>query len=304
MLRELKNIRTQKNKTPKRMKFALFWPVFLVTAFVNFAVIFVNHKKTAGTFERCDLAASCTAERLYHLDNSWLCCEDGSGWPAAHILHPLAVALFSGSVSATVIAYFYFEAIEANFVTMLKTFVFVPADATQTETLAGAIVGDAQINGTLGLLLAVALAQFVDWRGFGHYWFNGRMENKVAAKYLLLYGVFAATFTLGGLQAGAWNYGVAISITVQLLLLLVVFPRCIGANDVVGFDLAASFNKVKWLWALAVVAIYSSGLGWHHFANDWYQAWLPTYILILFFAALAASRQAKRREHPVTKVNE
>ena len=290
------------------MTFALFWPVFLVTALVNFSVIVVHHKTTAGAFSRCDIETSCTESRFYNLDNSWLCCEDGSGWTAAHIMHPLAIRLLSGSTSVTVIAYFYFEAIEANFVTMLKTFVFVPADPTQTETLSGAIVGDAQLNGTLGLLLAIAFAEFVGWMGFGYYWERGQMENKVAAKYLLCYVVFAATFALGGLHAGEWNYGFMIATVIQLALVLVVFPKCIGRNDVAGFNLAESYRKIKWLWALAIVAILPTGFGWRYFANTWYQSWLPTYVLILFFKALsstaAASRYAGVQQNPVAKVNE
>lgn len=278
------------------MRFVCFWPLFFVTLLVTFLVSVMHHNATAGAFSRCDIAESCTADRALRLNNSWLCCEDDSGWVAAHILHPMAIALFSGSPSLTVIAYFYFEALEANAITLFRTFVFVPADPANLETLAGSLIGDAQLNGSYGLLLAVAVAQFVGWHGFGYYYWRGSMQSKVAAKYLLLYVLFAASFGFVGLHAGTTNYGAAIATVVQLVLVLVVIPRCIRPGDVAGVELAESYRRLKWLWALALVLIAPTGFEWRYFANMWYQAWLPTVVLILFFKlfnmAAAASAAA------------
>ena len=274
------------------MKFACFWPLFFITVSVAFLASVMHHSTTAGAFSQCDPATACTAERVLKLDNSWLCCEDDSGWVAAHILHPMTVALFSGSPALAIIAFYYFESIEANFVTLFRTFVFVPADPVNRETLSGAVIGDAQINGSLGLLLAVALAQFVEWKGFGHYWSRGQMQNKVAAKYFLLYLAFAASFAFNGLQSDSgWNYGAAIATAVQLVLLFVVVPWCIRPADVGDVNLAELYRRIKWLWTLALVLIAPTGFGWRYFANMWYQAWLPTVFLILFFGLSECGRR-------------
>ena len=298
--------------TVHAMKFSCFWPLFGVTLVVMFLVAFLHGSVTAGARERCNVVEACTKTRQLVLDNSWLCCEDDSGWVAAHILHPTALALFTGSPSLTIIAYFYFEAIEADFITLFKTFVFVPADPEQLETLSGALIGDAQINGTLGLLLAIAIAQLVGWHGFGHYWMSGAMQTKVAAKYALLYVVFAAAYIFNGLSSDSVAYGSIIATVVQLVHVLLIVPLFVKPNDVDDVDLTQPYRRLKWLWALAILCVMPSGYGWRYFANNWYQAWLPTVVLILVFKALAiwsavsggGLRRSRRRDELVAKVNE
>ena len=270
------------------MKFRLFWVVFAVTISVMMLVSLRHRDTTAGAVTQCDREVSCTAERFFKFDNSWLCCEDDSGWPISHLINPLAITIITGQPIWTFVLFFYFEAFEIDAESLAGTFVFVPADATNRETLAGSLIADAQIQGALGAMLGYSISLLVGWPGFLAY--HEKMTHYVEMKYVLLVLLSALTFIPGGLIANTFNYGLLITLALQTLLAFVIIPWSISKHDLPGYDFRPSYARVKWLWILTLLPIVLTGLVPRFLVNYYYPLWIVAVGLILLYQAVYYAR--------------
>jgi hypothetical protein len=270
------------------MNCLIFWPVYTSIVVVSLLCILHNGANTPGALTQCDMNVPNT-ERFVNYDNSWLCYEDGAGWPFAHIVNPLALTLITGKPAWVAATYFIFEVFEIVAVINLKTFVFVPADPLNYETLPGSILADAALQGTYGLLIGVSLAEFVGWHGFIRYW--KRMSRGVLTKYILLLFVSSLTFIPTSASTSSYNYGPSITLVLQSLLILVVIPWAIGVDDVMGIDFRREYRKVKLLWWLVIIPLAVTALVPRFLVNYYYPLWIIANVQILLFQGLAFVRR-------------
>lgn len=89
----------------------------------------------------------------------FLVCEVNKGWPAVHVTLPLVVYLFLGDLLAAWTLAGVGELLEISAVLLAGSFVLFSTEEVELETLAGSLVGDWLLNGTLGVLLGWALAR-------------------------------------------------------------------------------------------------------------------------------------------------
>lgn len=293
-----------------------FWPLTILTILVAVSTFTLNRDETLGIRTRCDVAASCKTEQRRWYDYSWLCCEDGNAWPQAHILNPFGLALFFGSPLFSFAIPFYWEAFEATLVMSFDSFLgLFQASEDQFETAAGSIVGDAQLNGVMGVLLAFILSSATGWPGLiwfaferekgtalGYKYTSQYMSGTTLAKYLVLASLWAVTFSLNNFRYVVdesrslyFNYGVILSFAVHSILLLVIMPIALRPTDLRGGDISKMYGRIKWLWWFVVFFIDLSGLGPHVLPNDWFGAWLAWILLLVFFVLLNRAKKSRVR---------
>lgn len=92
---------------------------------------------------------------------SWdfVVCEANKGWPAAHITLPLVTYVFLQDFWIAWCIPGLFEAFEIATLLFFGDFILFDTLDVERETLAGALLGDWLINGTLGVLLGVLLVR-------------------------------------------------------------------------------------------------------------------------------------------------
>ena len=258
-----------------------FYPLLFLTVLMNLFIVFFNRDITPGAAKPCDVVRDCGKRRFTFPDASWLCCEGNDGFVISHILHPYILAMYTGWPGFAAFIVFYFEAYEAFTASTFHNFGFAPDDAANEETLPGALLGDAAINGMLAVLLAIATGMLTNWRGFLGHW---RVMSRAAfIKYTFILLLFSALFALSPATIGSFRYGVLIILAVDFILLLVVMPWVIQPGDVPGFDLAASYARVKWLFLFTITTLTVFEVVPLFMINPWYQAWLPTYTMLFLY---------------------
>lgn len=94
---------------------------------------------------------------------SWdfLVCEVSKGWPAVHVTLPFLVYLFVGDFLTAWAAAGLGELFEITMLLLFREFVLFETTDLELETLAGSLVGDWLINGTLGVLTGFLLARLL-----------------------------------------------------------------------------------------------------------------------------------------------
>lgn len=103
---------------------------------------------------------------------SWdfVICEANKGWPAAHITLPLMTYVFIQDFWMAWCLPGLFEAFEVATLVFFGDFIIFDTLDVERETLAGALLGDWIINGTLGIIIgmllvrAIQLPPFIPWK--------------------------------------------------------------------------------------------------------------------------------------------
>jgi len=262
----------------------------------------------AGT--RCDKAAVCGNYcARNHLSLDWLCCEDGNGWVAAHILNPLAFHLFWGDPVWTAFVVVLFEVFEATVLTFTGTFVIFETNVTELETWSGSLVGDALFQGGIGLALATLIGHLFAMPalvgpshpppGMAPSAFRRWRRQRIAAWVFHTALFILPTFTLSNdtVRIGLW-----INTLIQLLLIWGVYPWWLlnPASDPVTRRALPTLRPLAAggfaVWGVVVLTLSASTAGGRYLANDWFQVWLTAAVLLtalLAAAVIAATRERR-----------
>lgn len=241
-----------------------------------------------GVFTRCDRFAACFpyADRdQASLD--FLCCED-DGWVAAHVLNPAAIALLFGWKAAIIVA-FWFEAFEALLLIIFKNFIFTTTSETDLETLAGAVVGDALINGTFGAIIGFLICQYAGFIPPFQRWHN-MVSGWHRFKYVILFLLFELCFTLLSLSNWYEAYVFLTVLAIGIFLFFIFNPMTNYAVDVKNVWLGPkgvhARNLAFCIYVMVAIFLYFNNCGIEYMANDWYQVWFASLIVIFILELL------------------
>lgn len=245
-----------------------------------------------GVFTRCDKHVSCfpySDRDQASLD--FLCCED-AGWVGAHVINPMAIALFFGWKAAIIFA-FWFEVLEALLLIFFKNFIFTTTAETDLETLAGSVVGDAFINGSLGAAIGYLICEYTGHVPPFQRWLN-MVDNWHRFKYVMLFLLFELCFALLSLSnwAAPLVFVAVIAVGIDLFAIYVPltnYPADVkfvwrGERGVYARNLAFS------MYVLIAIFIYLNNCGIEYGANDWYQVWFACLIVIFGLKLLIQTR--------------
>lgn len=267
-----------------------------------------NYKlfEAPGIFTRCDKQVSCfpySDRDQASLD--FLCCED-AGWVGAHVINPMAIILFFGWKESdstgtlarfmpAIIVAFWFEVLEIILLIVFGDFIFTTTAETDMETLAGAVLGDAFINGTLGAIIGYQICTYAEYIPPFRRW-RHMQNNWHRAKYVFLFLLFELAFAL--LSLSNWNpayvFAAVAAIAVALLAIWIPFTSYDvdiklvwqGARGVIARNLAFS------MYIIIAILIYTQNCGIEYMANDWYQVEksfsIDSYLLSRFRCGLLA----------------
>lgn len=278
-----------------------------------------------GVFASCNRTESCLpySDRFqYSLD--FLCCEQGNGWPAAHILNPLGVGIFFGSFATTLAVAFWFEAFEIGVLTFFTSFIIFDTTEIELETWAGSVLGDALVQGSIGAGLGALMLCAFRMPGMFDRW--RLMSGWLRLKYALLWLAYGSTFIAPTFVSddGERNYGLAIAIGVQLLYLGVLLPLLTNSKtdrSVVWvrervtrvpdrtttpwrlvesrrYSLVSLGERWRFFicWWLVNLTIASQAFGVLHWApNQWYQTWTAAAFVALLLLVPIGVRWSRRR---------
>lgn len=243
-------------------------------------------------FSRADVGDACNFEFRGQHDTSWLRCEDSTYWPAAHITQPLGITLLLGGTWVPLAIPFAWESFEALLLTFFKSFVIFPTDLEQQESAGGALIGDALINGTMGVILGLLLMRLTRFPGILPFILRNRdygvqvvsrryVSQKVARKYAFMFVLHAVAHVFPGLRTDELAYGGLITYALVPFLVLFVFPRLIDRHDVEGVDMSRAYARLAPWWAICSLVIGFGASGIHYLGNDWFQVWLSYYLITM-----------------------
>jgi len=278
-----------------------------------------------GQVEPCNVLESCLPySRREQFSLGFLCCEQTSGWVAAHILNPLGVGIFFDSFSIALAVAFWFEAFEISALTFLGTFVFFESREIDLETFSGAVIGDAFIQGTIGALLGFLLRWAFEIEGPLRKW--SRMTGWLRFKYLVFWLLYSLSFLLLGYGSDGFSFGLLIALGVHAVLLLLLFPLATQSRadeDIVWRVTTLQGRKtrketrngpavdfirlqrtyvprsrrwaffVAWFLVNATIALQAVGPGLY-LANYWYQTWVGSAIAILALVVVGVVRRQRK----------
>jgi hypothetical protein len=120
-----------------------------------------------GVWRRCNKTRDCLVvlPRYEQFSTNFLCCEAG-GWVATHIIVPMILYVFTRRATLTLLLTFYWEVIEALFITFDTLFLERKVSSGDGllndglfESLAGSLIADAFIGGALGVFLGFLFVQ-------------------------------------------------------------------------------------------------------------------------------------------------
>jgi len=258
---------------------------------------------------RCDKEAECgdyCARNQLSVD--FLCCEDGTGWVAAHVLNPLLFYMFWQDAVWTALVVLLFEVMEIAFLTLAGGFVIFPTTPTELETWAGSLLGDGLLQGGTGLLFGILIT---------YTWSMPPLVSSVAlaratpggsarrARYIFFWA-FQTAFFLALPWTNAEDtarYGLYLCSGVHVVLVAFLYPRLLLADWPVDGQMLwrGARNRTVpkggfYAWAVVIVALTLSTAGWRYLANDWFQVWLTSAVLLVVYSVQAVSVAARRRD--------
>ena len=260
-------------------------------------------------FSRCVKENSCT----YCSRNQWsldfLCCEDGGGWVAAHVVTPFVIHFYWQNTAWTIAAIVLWEVFETLMLTSISMFGLFPTNDIDFETAAGALVGDV-LNGFIGLWLCTMLLYIADfpllvstrWHAR-----NYRKKNR-RARYIFVWALHTAVALVIGYSASndTIRYGLYINTFLQLLLFWVLHPWALytaAENEMIWRSrIDRTLYPRRWQLAVfygaggIVLAIHLATIGFSYFANDWFQVWLTAAIVGTGLTVAASYVAAQRRD--------
>jgi hypothetical protein len=261
-----------------------FYPLLAFTSLIVFMVVVWHRHTTPGAMYQCDWEKSCGRERFYLSDNSWLCCEDAGSFTALHVSHPLGLTVLLGWPGFVLWVTLYYETLEADTTSLFRTFVFVPDDFRNQETLTGALIDDAQIQGVLGVLLGVSLMLFFGWRGLLYRAWELRWG--VIGKYVLLVILYSAGVLFSSFETDTFSYGLIITTVYHYLLCLILIPWALREDDMPFYNIVAGYRRVKYFWMICETVIAIMVLVPRFLPNYYYQVWIVTYAFIFVYQGL------------------
>lgn len=257
-------------------------------------------------FDSCDRAALCDWCTRDHFSYDFLCCETGA-WIGPHLTNPLALYLFWNSLPWAALLVLAFEVAEAFALTTFQSIdVLFPAEQ-DFETMAGALIGDALLQGGLGIAIGYALrvifitptlvssperAEQNDG-GFG----------RRAVYVVVIYGLFLLSYLLPGqATSSGFRWGLLAQTLVSLAL---IFSVATFLNSDLDNELLwrrqdgtlwegprKTWFFVTWGTVVVLANVTHIFSGQPLFSvNEWFQQWylmVPVAVLLLIIAAFVS----------------
>lgn len=293
-----------------------------------------------GTKERCNKLQVClpySSRIQYSFD--FLCCEDGYGWPAAHVLNPLGLSIFFGNFWFAWFGAFVFEAFEVGTLALFGDFVVFETAQLELETWAGSVIGDALIQGAIGATLGLLLRWLWGISGPFQSWDLFSFWQRI--KWLALWFAYALSFITLSYAGDAGNgntlnYGLFVALAIHTVLLLVVYPLttrsardertvwqqyatylvtykqetpdkrlvCLTGTAHISLGPVPFWRRyalfASWWVVNVAIGLQSTGY-WKWQPNDWYQVWLVAAIILAILAAATFVRPSwKKTPAPYT----
>jgi hypothetical protein len=251
-----------------------------------------------GLTERCNRTEVCAPANRTNYDATFLCCEDETYWPASHILAPMWITVNFGNPWFSAFLVGAWEHIEAVTLTLTRTYGVFPSDPNKLETAAGAMVGDALVNGILGVLLGSLILSYTGypgilpflWReGAIQHWSTKTVTVGVMWKYFAVLVLTCAPFLFGGNATSAGVlFGPYITLGVLVVALLLCSFWIIRSTDVPGYDMRLLFRRVALIGFIVTIIISFGAIEINFLANNYFQVWLLYYVatLVVFLAAV------------------
>lgn len=277
----------------KQFRFpSVYLPLLLVTSLFMVASLWSG---APGTRSRCDVETACVDDARTNYDWTFLCCEGATFWPASHIIAPIGVVILLGSPELSAFLVFAWEAIEADSLILIAQLVLYPTIASQLERVSGSLVGDAQINGILGVLLGMLISSYSGFPGILPFiisnrdglqtWNSEIVRKKIILKYAGIFLLYLLCFTIAGHFNSTLVYGPFICLPMLAVFLCVTAFVLIQPDDVPVVDMQKSFKRAVLPWFLCSLIIWFGSIGFQFLANEWYQVWVLYYAATLFFLA-------------------
>lgn len=250
--------------------------------------------------ERCNKEEICkpyTMRQHHSLD--FLCCEDESGWVAAHVTNPLALYMYTGNLLFSAFSVLFFELVEA-----LGQLLHIK---TGNETVSGSLLGDV-FHGFLGILIGFLLRTILESpKGL---WPTLKAPWQLTVKYLVLGKLHWVSYLLFMWNTETCNYGLIVATILQFIWILVVLPIFTQLGDADEIWVWRGYPKDRRMllfvsWIIIVLAIHFQATGFHYLDNDWYQVWvsvaailLVEYSFLFFKTANESRRLAEEKNAP------
>lgn len=258
--------------------------------------------------QRCDQNLSCAYCSRNHWSFDFLCCEDGSGWVGAHAITPMIIYLYWQNAVWTILAFSLWEVLE---VFALISFArLVRITAFEGETWGGSLVGDALIQGTVGLWLGILLTYIFDlpllvstvWH-VRKYKKPGRRVGYIAVWAIQILSTIALTWSSPDDNV---RYGLYINMAVHLFVFALLHPWILANNAademIWKHPTTGEIYPRNWRYgffyttAAIIMAIAVSNAGWHYLANDWFQVWVTEAVIATVLSVWAVVVAISRRD--------
>jgi hypothetical protein len=259
--------------------------------------------------ERCNVTASCDYCDRNHMSFDFLCCEDTTAWIASHSIMPMLFYVYFQNPEWTMLLALGFEPLEQIFFNLTA----IETNRIDFETLYGSLVGDAFIQGGIGLWIGVLITYCFDFPLLVSTSYRASYYKKKARRrrYIAIWLLHAISVLFCNITPTTQGIlpGLFINMGVHVLVFWVLFPwvkQFYGTefDDDLCWRLHPSeptvYPKSKrtgffYSVGLIIVIIQFSNAGFHYLQNDWYQVWLTEAILItgLTIAAIVIAKGRK-----------
>jgi hypothetical protein len=271
---------------------SIYLPLLILTSLFMAASLWSG---TPGTRSRCDIEVVCPYTARGNYDWTFLCCEGATFWPASHIIAPIGVVILLGSPELSAFLVFAWEALEADSLILIAQLVLYPTVESQLERVSGSLVGDAQINGILGILLGMLISSYSGFPGILPFiitnrdglqtWNSDAIRKKVIWKYFGIFVAYVLCFSIAGHFNATIVYGPYICLAMLAIFLVVTAFFVVEQDDVPSVNMQKTFRRAALPWFLCSFIIWFSSIGFQFLANEWYQAWVLYYASTLFLLA-------------------
>ncbi len=276
------------------------WILLFLIVVTLIAKTFITAEKPIPDLrEPFDFETNCDIDVRKATGNDWVQCEDRSGAPASHVLNPLDIMIFTGDPLHTLLVTFVWEAVETGMLTFYGSYVIFEDVDSELETNSGQLLGDAAIQGSIGVLIGWLIVLAARWPGiFSSVYRPGRLvftRIKAAAftRLFVLWGINSAIYGLIGITTERYSVGFSAAIVVHLIYNVLVMPLFIRTTDVGGDDLRAAYFRLLPMWVMArlFVGLLGGGLQLRFMRSFYEQTWLAAAIVCAVIFALGANRR-------------
>lgn len=253
--------------------------------------------------------AECNWCERNHLSFDFLCCESGK-WIGLHLTNPLVFYIVWNSEVVTIAVVLAFEVFETFLLTTAGSAPLLFEDNEDSETLAASLMGDALIQGGLGLVIGYLLRVLFltptlvssRARAFAYDAMGTRIFYMIVYIGTLIGFGFAGFETTTGVRLGL------LATTVWVLMFVLIVYPCVLSRPIDDRMLWTMRNGEVWprtqryaffvTLALIIVAAHAPHIAPNqpiYAVNEWYQQWIVmgTIALVLYVLAfiMSVSRQ-------------